>query len=381
VQRLILSVLLLAAALDESEWKDHEHANPQVVKYVLASPDRTWNFMVAPDSRYAERRAIAMSAGKVLDWSWLRRIDAVREDLTLQYGTYAPESPKYSSGGPLGSPADPGKHVTIAGHVWTVPAERVPYPSTFEQRSHAPWPWQASLALRDAWRSIFFQGKMDTFLPFVASLPCESEADAIFFRKVSVEMANVRRERMPIEIIGAWRNLLLRDRAVGNTLSPYMNTWALRFDDRNAWLYAHVILLDRIDAGDIYGASFHLYELRERIDEVPGRDLPGAIPYTAVLAIARHAIFDESLTGYVRVMAGLGVARALGGSYLPSDDRLRPSAEADEPEMMRRFAEWFAPREASVAVAAAAERETLDDARKTLASVRKCARGVEMRSY
>lgn len=376
MQSVILSILILAVGIEDGEWNDRKHADPKIVAYALASPDRTWQFIIAPDSRYAERRAVAVDAGKVLDWSYLKRIDAAGLELTLHSGAYAPESPKQSSEGPLGPPEDPGRNVTIVGHVWTIPAKRVPYPATFEQRSEAPWPWQAGYAVRDAWRSVFVHEKMETFLPFVASLPCESETDAAFFRKVTSQMADVRRERMPVEIIGAWRNLILRtDRRHGNALLPYMNTWALRFDDRDAWLYAHVMILDRVDAGDVYGAAFYLDHLRKRINEVPGRDLAGPIPYTAVLAIGRHTISDQSTDRYGPIMAGLSIARALGESYLPADNRLTPSVAADQPELMRRFAAWFAPREKAIAAAAATETEALEAARKTLAGIRKCATG------
>lgn len=149
--------------------------------------------------------------------------------------------------------------------------------------------------------------------------PCRTQAEAKFFRDVIKQMGGLRRERMPIEIIGAWRNLLVRMGPAGGNALPY-------------------------------GAGFHLYQLSER-----------AIPYSAALAIARAALTDDSLRKYERIMAGYGVVRAISGEH--------------QPEILRLFGAWFAPRENEIAAAAARETARLDAARKRLSTIRQCAEG------
>jgi hypothetical protein len=341
---LALSLLLLAAPATEYQWDDYKRADTKVVAYATVTPERAWAFIVSPDSPYAERRAVALNAGKVLDWSYLKRIDAAREEMTRS-------------------------------------SERPPM-STFDERNKMPWQWQAALALDDVWRSVFEHGNRDTYFPFAAALPCRSAAEATFVRKVTTQMAVARRERMPVQIIGVWRNLLLRTKsASGNALGPYISPWTLRFNDPDSWRYAHVLILDRIEARDVYGAASYLHYLRERLNEVPGRDFPGPIGYSATLAIARHAISDQSMSGYGRVAAGMAVARALGGTFIPADSRLSPTIDEHQPELIRLFAEWFAPREKSVEAGAASETAALESARKTLAAVEQCRGGEAMPFY
>ena len=50
-------------------------------------------------------------------------------------------------------------------------------------------------------------------------------------------------------------------------------------------------------------------------------------------------------------------------------------------EIIRRFAEWFAPREKAIAAAAALETTELDRARQKLVAVTKCAKGERIPSY
>ncbi len=372
---VLLSVLLFSAAPD-SPWDDYQHANPKAVAYVLEKPQRTWTFITAPDSPYAERRAVARRAGTIFDLSALRRIDALRAEFERSYWSYAPENSPYSSMGKLGDPADAGQTITLDGHPYTIPAKRPANPETFEQRSQAPWPWQARLALEDAWRSVLNSATRETFLKYAASLPCEKGDDAVFFRKATTEMAGRFREPLPVSLIGAWRNLLLRTESPGgNALSPFINTWALRYADRNAWLYAHVILLDRIKAGDVYGAAFHLQNLRERINDVPGRDLGGPFSYSAILEIGRWVMNNTNPgNNYVRMMAGHDIAHTLG-EHVMNEENITVTPEKDQPEKIRLFCDWFVTREKELEKLAATETAELDRARKELGEVRQCRDG------
>ena len=375
-----LLALLLADPATDNPWSDYERADPKVVAYALSTPERAWNFIIGPDSPYAERRAVAREAGKVLSWAYMRRIDDARGELNAASWMYETQFPpgdaRWAPWRAEEQVQQAGETHTILGHDWTIPARRPPYPNAFEERARAPWPWQVRFAIEDAWRSIPAHQSRESFLEYAASLPCRSAAEARFFRGVTTFAAGLHRQAMPVALIGAWRNVLLRtDDKLGNALSPYIHSWALRFDDRNAWLYAHVFLLDRIEAGDVYGVSAHLYQLRERINDVPGREIPGSIPYTATLAVGRKAMRDPALRSYVRVMAGLGVARALGANYLPAGIRLDSAVEADQPEMIRRFNEWFPTQEKALEAGASNETAALDAARKTLASVTQCRSG------
>ena len=306
---LAAALTMVVIAASDEPWRDAERADTRAVERALRSAETTWQFLVAPDSPYAERLSVARASGRVLDASYLRRIYDARDDLQRSYAAYAPEMPKESAGGSLGVPATPGKSVRLLGHEWIIPPTRPAYPMTFEQRSQAPWPWQAANALDDAWRSILERVDFSSFMAYVRTLPCKRERDAKFVRELTTAMGSTRRQLMPTELVGIWRNLLLRTNdPSGNALSKYLNTWTLRFDDDNAWRYAHVFLIDRIDRGDVYGASFHLHDLTERINAEPGRELKGRFPHTAALRITPDR--KELQAGANQETAGLERARA-----------------------------------------------------------------------
>lgn len=348
-------LLLFATAAAGDEWRDRERADPRIVAYALASPERTWAFLLAPDSPYAERRAVAAKAGTVLAWADLARIEAVRAELREMGWAYEPAPPPESS--TVWRPVmlePPGSVVSILGHAWTIPAQRCPMPDDFEQRQQAPWPWQVARAIDDAWASIFGHGELDSFVRFVEALPCDSGEAARFFERVTLAMADGHRRTMPVAIVGAWRNLLLRKDA-RRPLSPFLDTWAMRFDDPASWRYAHLLLLEHVEGGEIYGAAFDLQELRERINATPGENVTGEIPYVAVLAISRRVLADSALRGYVRAAAVTYVYRVMGEPSPYQELGLLPDIEAHQPELLRHFAAWFARHEDALVRGAAAQ--------------------------
>lgn len=352
-----------------------EYHSPSLTK-ALSSPETLVKFITSPETAYADRKAAAFQGGRDVPLSQMAMILEERDELRAQErNTGWGLLPDLRNSVPQPPPSIAGPAViTVLGNAWQLPADRSPYPSTWEQQAKAPWPWQAEVALDDLfnWMTPRFgdgEGEYQRWLDAAMAMPCNTAAEASRFVEATTNVPHVS----TLAVMSRWRRIAgdpkLREAAaeMANRIGEKVRLWK---DDRAQGLVQLVILAlltqpagrDRI-VQNLWGESMRQQEQWEQRDgQEVTKKLP--VPPTTALAICKLALDPATGDAATRLNCyAFSACSMVDDSPFNSLDEL----DAASPEILpklKQFEDWFARSRPALEKASKAEQPFLDRLRK-----------------
>ena len=199
-----------------------EHlAESPAIAAALESPARLLELLVSPQTPFLERMIAAHVAGPTFPMSSVRTIWSAAEaldDASTRAGFWR-VGPHPLSAAARMQPEVVEEQVVVLGHTFATPEFEIPYPMTIDEKSRAPWPWQAQQALRllderllgpspphdPAWRHAAHRARNREWLENTFQLPCGNVQEA---HRVSQRARRVA-DTHPLSYLSLLKNLAL----------------------------------------------------------------------------------------------------------------------------------------------------------------------------
>jgi len=196
----------LWSSAEPKEFSDLNHYHSTAESKALAHPETLLQFIIAPETSYTDRLAAVFHGAKTIPVTQMPIVLEDRDELSEQdrkYGWGMLENPQNQL---LEIYEDPPPTLNVLGHIWRAPATRLPYPQTWREESHAPWPWQVEQALENLFDRMapvsneYLDGGVaaaERWFDVAMTMPCDNQAQAICFVE-AVQQINYVRWPLPV---------------------------------------------------------------------------------------------------------------------------------------------------------------------------------------
>jgi hypothetical protein len=366
--------------LDESFRKSQENRphlydiHSAALDAALKKPAELLQFITAPETAYADRRAAAMQGAKSIPLEQMPTVLRERDEMNAE-----------AAADSWGLQPDPrlelfrivvtqpkAQTLTVLGHRWNLPAKYSPYPLSWDEEAHAPWPWQVQMALNDLFYymapTIFRddQATCARWLDVAMTMPCENDAQAMQF----VEATQAMTHFSTMAVMSRWRRIACNPNMpraasrIANGIGDYVRLWQ---DDRAQGLVQLVILsLMKRPEPDPRGAmDYRLDSMREQTQwlRTPGdsviKRLP--VPATSVLALCQRCI-NAKTDDWTRLYGCiLPVCQTVDDPpFDPAPIGRMDSKSPNVPQLIGAFDTWFTKVRPKLESEATGETASLD---------------------
>lgn len=287
-----------------------------ILEVARRDPWSLWSFVIDADTPYDQQRAVVLRLeGFPLPLVGpLHRalIELEREQELHGWGLRQHPLDCLVRPGWLGGVAGSGQPRTILGQPWTPPAERSPYPLTWEEEAAAPWPWRVQRTL-ERWREAAIPfgmhgGAADRWLDACLALPLETPDDALVFVRASQGSTHWQTRKT----LARWRRIALdpRSREAAELVGVRLGETHRLCPDERVREACHLV------AEDILRWSPHgrvRLEVAGRLRDLVDRSEAGRgpLPIGAILAACNRAIDSVSGTPRERIYYATGVCDAV----------------------------------------------------------------------
>ena len=339
----------------------------------LKGPERLLSFIAEPGTSYKERRAATLRGAAVVPPEFVPRlmkmIGELRDEQRLHQ--WAIEPHPHDATPFLRRPninVTPRKR-SVLGHEWTVPEQSQPYPTSFDQESAAPWPWQVQQCLDDLliWmasrgRETGGPGFGDRWMEACLTMPASSDREALLVVEATLG--------------GSWmhhKSIAVMQRYLAVALDPQLPQAAAVLASRlgeECWLWQDPAARD---IGDVVTAAIiersphpeararAAYGIRHLTENAP------AEPVLSVFAACERATKDEIDPWDRLYVFAISAASGLREPPIPTDrDPMVRPGSSEAATMLATFEKWYAQRRPELVERAAKRRAELKELIKRL---------------
>lgn len=340
----------------------------------LHDPERAWAMLVAPETPYPERRALAAQWKDTFSLEFLPRLVRALAELRAESAAHGWGLEPHPSAAlpPFGphDPVDGSRVASVLGSPWTVrqsPAGARDYPLTWEEEAAAPWPWQVQETLEQLFVALAprTDAAENAWLKACERLPWASDADAALL----VEASLGARHRKTTRVMALWHAIAIspsRPRAaelVARSVGEATRTW----DAPESQAIGEVIVVDLL-AGSNHPAREHAaYGLRAlALRERGGRDERLKPPSTAILGAL--ALSQDPAAGdpWKRLYVyGFSALEAMVAPPFVPDRTIAPTGP-DAAARAEELGRWFVANRQKLEAESASRKRVLDPTRRAL---------------